>query len=66
MNKPKLVNGKIPAFTECPYKGQCKTAKIGQCGHFGKDHPKSFSCSIARILTVIDGLLANKKMAKAG
>lgn len=52
-----LVNGKIPAFTDCPYNGSCNVAKAGQCGHFDKDHPVPYSCALARLLKVIGNLI---------
>lgn len=65
MSKSKLVKGKIPAFTDCPYNRSCKVAKAGQCGHYGKDHPVQYSCAVARILTVIDGLLVEENRITA-
>lgn len=53
MSETKLVHGMIPAFTDCPYNQTCKVAKVGQCGHYGKDHPVQYSCALARLLKVI-------------
>jgi len=43
-----LINGKIPAHTECPYKDKCEYKKSNTCHHQGKGHPREFSCGIAR------------------
>ena len=45
LNDSKLVNGRIPAGTTCPYKEGCKT---GWCYHKGRSHPIDFSCGTAR------------------
>lgn len=52
-NNAELVNGNIPAFTDCPYNSSCNVANAGQCRHFGKDHPVPYSCALARLLKVI-------------
>ncbi|MBL7023780.1 MAG: hypothetical protein ISR90_07005, partial [Candidatus Marinimicrobia bacterium] len=40
--------GKIPAFTECPYKEKCWIFKDKTCHHEGVDHDVDFSCASAR------------------
>lgn len=40
----KLVNWKIPARTECPYREQCDEKR---CAHSGESHPVEFRCAIA-------------------
>jgi hypothetical protein len=47
-NKPRLVDGNIPANTKCPYKDKCGIKAAGECRHLGKDHPVAFSCASAR------------------
>lgn len=46
----KLVNGKIPARTECPYNGRCTDFAWGNCAHKGEKHTREFSCGTARAL----------------
>lgn len=50
MVESKLVDGWIPAYTECPFKKECIWAKsnIDNCIHKGKNHSVDFSCGIAR------------------
>lgn len=48
----KLVDGKIPALTECPYKDECPMARTS-CHHKGKDHTVPFSCGAARAFALI-------------
>ena len=47
-----LVQGKIPAFTECFYKAKCQYASNGQCRHKGTEHNVSFSCATARAFKI--------------
>lgn len=43
----KLVQGLIPAKTECPFKdGTCPLVET--CPHKGVNHPVAFSCAAAR------------------
>lgn len=44
----KLINGKIPANTECPWKDKCSTALESKCNHKGLQHDIPFSCGFAR------------------
>lgn len=45
----KLVNGKIPANTICPFRKECPYSKEGGgCGHAGLDHSVEYSCGAAR------------------
>jgi hypothetical protein len=50
MEKPTglLVDGKIPAKTECPFAGICKIKSNGNCKHLGEKHECEFSCASAR------------------
>lgn len=45
-NRSKLVQGLIPAKTECPFKNECLLVKT--CSHSGAEHPCTFSCASAR------------------
>ena len=48
-NKPVgLVDGKIPANTNCAYKEKCEIFQAQKCHHKGVDHPVAFSCAVAR------------------
>ena len=55
----KLVNGKIPVGSECPYKEKCSEAMRdsetirGACGHKGKEHTVAYSCGYARLFAMI-------------
>lgn len=48
----KLVGGKIPALTDCPYKDECPMAQTS-CHHKGKEHNVPFSCGAARAFDLI-------------
>lgn len=43
-----LVDGRIPARTECPFRVGCKIAQEGACRHKGVNHAREFSCATAR------------------
>ena len=43
----KLVDGKIPANTLCPFKEKCDP-KGDFCHHKGTEHQVPFSCAFAR------------------
>lgn len=47
-----LVNGKIPAGQECPYRSECPEAQNEQCGHKGVDHTVPYSCGLARMFAI--------------
>ena len=49
-----LVNGKIPAGTECPYRTICTEAQNGNCGHKGKEHTVPYSCGYARMFKIFE------------
>lgn len=49
----KLVDGSIPAHTECPFVGECPMAKTGCCHHKGPAHNVPFSCGAARAFDLI-------------
>lgn len=48
----KLIQGKIPAFTECPYKNKCSSITTGNCNHTGIMHTKAYSCGFARAFQI--------------
>ena len=50
----KLINGRIPEGTECPFKEQCEFAQNKKCYHRGKDHKCDFSCATARAFDIIE------------
>ena len=55
-----LVDGIIPARTDCPFRWRCEIADAGQCKLSGPLHRADFSCAIARSfdLTASDEELA--------
>lgn len=50
----KLVNGRIPAHTECPYKSKCAIGLNDNCYHQGERHTCDFSCATARGFAIIE------------
>lgn len=52
--KNRLVNGKIPVGSECPYKERCGEALQGLCGHTGKTHTVDYSCGYARLFAILE------------
>ena len=44
----KLVDGRIPAYTPCPFRSECPIAKDNACRHMGVQHKIPFSCASAR------------------
>jgi hypothetical protein len=48
----KLVDGRIPPLTECPYKAECPMAGTS-CHHKGTEHKVAFSCGAARAFELI-------------
>ena len=47
-----LVEGKIPAFTDCPFRAQCPSGINGNCKQQGVAHPVPFSCGYARAFEI--------------
>jgi hypothetical protein len=47
-----LVEGKISANTECPFRARCPSASDGTCHHKGTAHPVPFSCGFARLFEI--------------
>lgn len=50
----KLVAGKIPAHTECPFRANCPMAANNTCHHKGTEHNRDFSCGAARAYDLIE------------
>jgi hypothetical protein len=46
--KSLLVNGLIPAHTECPFCDKCHM--IAECNHQGKNHIVEYSCEVAQAM----------------
>lgn len=44
----KLVDGCVPAFTDCPYRKECGDYGQNYCLQEGVKHNVPFSCAIAR------------------
>lgn len=44
----KLVEGKLPTGTICPYRSDCGIAADNRCHHKSLDHSVSYSCGSAR------------------
>lgn len=53
-NNGRLVGGRVPASTRCPYARECWFAKDGTCQHKGTDQKVSFHCMSARVLAALD------------
>ena len=49
----KLVQGKIPVATVCPFRSMCPYAKNKECGHKGVDHTVVYSCGAARLFDIM-------------
>jgi hypothetical protein len=51
----KLVLGRVPANTVCPFKSRCTFHENGQCNiNGGGQHSRNFSCAVARAYDLID------------
>jgi uncharacterized protein (DUF983 family) len=48
----KLVQGKIPAFTDCPFRARCPSGTNGKCYQQGVKHPVPYSCGTARMFNI--------------
>ncbi len=57
LNKRKLVENKIPAFTECFFKHRCENVSNGTCPHKGIEHSEQFLCQAAITFQVMDDLI---------
>lgn len=49
----KLVEGKIPVGTVCPFRAQCSSAVNGTCGHLSENHTVAYSCGYARLFNIM-------------
>lgn len=49
----KLVQGKIPVGTVCPFRSMCNYAKNNDCGHKGVEHTVAYSCGAARLFNIM-------------
>lgn len=56
----KLVDGCVPAFTECPFKEQCSKDMPHFCEHLGTEHKVPYSCAIARSYEITHGYKEDK------
>jgi hypothetical protein len=56
----KLVEGLIPANTECPFKDRCNL----RCNHLGKEHPRPLSCGAARMFDLLGDKDSDKSPKK--
>jgi hypothetical protein len=45
-----LVNGMIPAHTECGFQQNCEVKATDHCIHTGAKHPSEFECPTAKQL----------------
>jgi hypothetical protein len=54
MQPSKLVAGRIPAHTECPFRANCPMSANGSCHHKGTEHNRTFSCGAARAYDLIE------------
>lgn len=50
----KLINGRIPPHTPCPYKDKCGDSSNGTCGHTGVEHSVAYSCGYARLFAMME------------
>lgn len=60
----KLVKGRIPAHTNCPYAGKCSEPDTGFCRHKGVWHTVEFSCGFARAFDLIQKKAANVQVQR--
>lgn len=62
----KLVLGKIPAFTKCPFTSRCAFVEKGICKHKGENHNVDFSCAVSRAYDLVDRNVAEHKPIEFG
>lgn len=51
-NIQKLVDGMIPAYSQCPFASACELKKVDNCGHQGERHSVPYSCGLARLFEI--------------
>lgn len=61
----KLVEGKIPAHTDCPFRTRCPFDEDNTCRQRGVDHNVDFSCASARAYDLIESARSPNKMRGA-
>jgi hypothetical protein len=49
----KLIDGRIPPHTECPFRNRCGFAENNTCHHKGVEHVVAYSCGAARAYDLI-------------
>lgn len=54
MADTKLINGRIPPHTPCPYKNRCGDSYNGNCNHKGVEHSVAYSCGYARLFAIME------------
>ena len=52
-NPSKLVDGRIPAYQECPFRKDCRIAQDSECHRMGKFVAHEYSCGLARAFDLI-------------
>lgn len=57
----KLVDGRIPARTVCPFRDRCSIVASGSCHHLGIDCESQFSCAAARAFDLMERPAANTR-----
>jgi hypothetical protein len=62
----KLVDGKIPAYMECPFRGKCEIAKENICNHRGVFHNVMYSCASARAFDLIEAYRRDAEKKESG
>jgi hypothetical protein len=56
-----LIDGRIPAYQECPFRKNCEIATAGNCYHKGIEHNVEFSCAAARGFELINSYKKESK-----
>lgn len=50
----RLIDGRIPPNTVCPFWDKCEIAQCGKCMHKGIEHSVAFSCAVARGFDIVE------------
>lgn len=64
MDNSKLIDGKLAAHQECPFRDQCEIARDNACRHLGVFHKVPYSCASARAFDLIQSYKADKATTK--